>query len=269
MTRHVVARRVRTGNLIPVHPGTYLVGHRARAPLALEAAALLACGTGAFLSHLTAAALSSLGAPGSGLIHVTVVGRSRRSFRGVAVHSVASLASCEEGSHQGLAMTAPALTILDTAGMVSPRVCAAVLNEARVQRLVSDRELHACLSRHPNRRGAGVLRSVLDGEETQLVTRSEAERRALKAMKASGIHPDASDHPVGPYRLDFWFERERVAVEVDGYRYHGTPRRFVGDRRRAAYLAARGIQTFPLTWADLSEPTLAMARLKATLEVRS
>ena len=87
-------------------------------------------------------------------------------------------------------------------------------------------------------------------------------------MKEHGLQPDASDHRIGPYRVDFWFEAARVAVEVDGYRYHATPKRFVDDRRRAAYLAARGVLVFPITWQDVIAPSGAMAQLRETLALR-
>jgi predicted transcriptional regulator of viral defense system len=48
--------RVRSGRLHRLHRGVYAVGHVANAPLAVAAAALLACGQGAILSHRSAAA---------------------------------------------------------------------------------------------------------------------------------------------------------------------------------------------------------------------
>jgi hypothetical protein len=243
------------------------VGHRAVPPLAHETAAVLACQPHAMLSERTAARLSLLPVPDDSLTHVTVVGRSRRSLEGVKVHSMKQVATMDVARRDGLPVTSLLLTLLDLAGSLAEEPFAVALNEARVQRRVSDRALFAVLDRYPNRKGSRALRSLLAAGFGPRITRSEAERRALLAMRDSGIVPDASDHSIGPYRVDFWFERERVAMEVDGYRYHGTPKRFVDDRRRTAYLAARGILTFPLTWADLDAPE-AMARLHATLASR-
>jgi very-short-patch-repair endonuclease len=116
-----------------------------------------------------------------------------------------------------LAITSPSLTILDLAGTLGKADLAA-----------------ATLVAHPKRRGARALRALLESERGQRVTRSEAERRALVVMREHGLEPDSSDVKIGPYRVDFLFERERVAVEIDGYRYHGTTKRFVDDRRRTA-----------------------------------
>jgi very-short-patch-repair endonuclease len=161
------------------------------------------------------------------------------------------------------------LTLLDLAGAEEPRRLAELLNEARVQRLVTDAQLHATLAAHPTRRGAKALRRLLASERGPRLTRSEAERIALEVMREHTLEPDESDHRVGPYRVDFFYRRERLVVEVDGYRYHSTRRRFVADRRRTAYLAARGIQVFPLTWDDLHAGSeRAMADLERTLAER-
>jgi very-short-patch-repair endonuclease len=111
---------------------------------------------------------------------------------------------------------------------------------------------------------------VVEKERT-IVTRSEAERRALMLMRRQGVEPDHSDYPIGRFRVDFYFAKERIAVEVDGFRYHATPDRFVHDRRRIAYLTARGIQVFPLTWEDVTDPAAgveAIGRLQAALRAR-
>jgi very-short-patch-repair endonuclease len=101
------------------------------------------------------------------------------------------------------------------------------------------------------------------------ITRSDAERRTLRVLREHGLEPDASDWPVGPYKLDFYFAAERVAVEYDSQSFHDNPRRFVSDRRRIAYLAARGIVTVPLTSHDIGAGAeRAMADLRATLERR-
>ncbi|MBV9194409.1 MAG: type IV toxin-antitoxin system AbiEi family antitoxin domain-containing protein [Solirubrobacterales bacterium] len=55
-----IKRRVANGALYRVFHGLYLVGHQARAPLARETAALLACGKAAVISRRSAAALWSM-----------------------------------------------------------------------------------------------------------------------------------------------------------------------------------------------------------------
>ena len=204
--------------------------------------------------------------PAHDLIELTVVGRQRKSPRALHVHSIASLPKAELRRHEGIPITSPSLTLLDLAGGLSRDELEGALHEARVQRLVRDREFRATLAAHPNRRGARALARLLDRERGIRVTRSQGERRLLRVLREHGLEPDASDVPVGPYRLDFYFEAERVAVEYDSRQFHDNERRFVRDRRKIRYLAARGILTVPLTADDLG--ATAMADLKRTLAER-
>ncbi|MGI9020362.1 MAG: endonuclease domain-containing protein [Solirubrobacterales bacterium] len=160
------------------------------------------------------------------------------------------------------------MTLLDLAGLLGGGELATALNEARVLRLVRESELEATLGRHPQRRGAAALRKLLASERGPRMTRSEAERRALALMRRHGLEPE-TDVEIGPWRVDFLFRDERVVVEVDGYRYHSTPKRFVEDRRRAADLTARGFALLSLTWDDLGpEAGAAMTKLLKVLEGR-
>lgn len=265
----VIRRRIRSGGLIPVHLGVYLVGHRAVHSLAYETAALLACRPRALLSHHTAARLWKLPVPSGEPIHVTVVGRNRRSLDGVKVHTLQHLPRHELRRHAGLPITSPSLTLLDLAGVFERPELVEALNEARVQRLVTEAGLRATVKSHPNRRGARALRRLLDAERGPRIVRSTAERIALRVLREHNLEPDESDVRIGPYRVDFLFRRERLVIEVDSYSFHSTPKRFVDDRRRMAYLASRNFQVFPLTWDDLhGGATKAMERLRRTRNQR-
>ena len=85
LTADTIDGRLRSGRLHSVHPGVYAVGHPALSPLAAEQAALLACGPGSVLSHLTAAVLWELLPAAGPAIHVTVAaGRVPRPPAGCA-----------------------------------------------------------------------------------------------------------------------------------------------------------------------------------------
>lgn len=269
LTPATIRHLVISGVLARVHRGVYLVGVGPSAPLAREAAALLACRPRAILGHPSSTRLHRLPIAVDDATHVIVVGRWRRGRDGVRVRTIGHLSADELRYHQGLPIASPALSLLDLAGDGDADELLECVHEARVRKLVTDRELRATLRAHPNRRGARALRCLLDTEGGVRVTRSRAERRTLKVMRRHGLEPDASDYPVGPYRLDFFFSRERVAVEYDSRQYHDNDRRFVADRRKAAYLAARGIITFPLTAQDVGAGAeRAMAHLRATLRNR-
>src|SRR5215216_1822327 len=60
VTGRQIKLRLRNGRLHEIHRGVYLVGHTVPPPLAVEQAALLACGKAAVLSHRSAAKLWDL-----------------------------------------------------------------------------------------------------------------------------------------------------------------------------------------------------------------
>ncbi|MBV9001124.1 MAG: type IV toxin-antitoxin system AbiEi family antitoxin domain-containing protein, partial [Solirubrobacterales bacterium] len=62
--------RVANGTLHRVFRGVYLVGHAVPAPVALEFAAVLACGAGTLVSHRSAAALWRLVTPAGRVVEV-------------------------------------------------------------------------------------------------------------------------------------------------------------------------------------------------------
>jgi very-short-patch-repair endonuclease len=266
---NVIDDRIRRGSLHVQFPGVYLVGHRAQPALARECAALLHCAPRALLSHGTAARLWKLPVPRCHDIEVTLVGRQRPSRPGLRIFSIQSIAPYELRRHEGLPLTSPSLTLLDIAGQVRERELADALNEARVQKIVNDGEIHRTLAAHRNRRGARALRKLFDAADARFATESRTERLCLRLMIEHGLEPDETQVWIGPYRVDFLYRPERLVVEADSYQFHGTKKRFVEDRRRTAYLIAGGYEVFPLTWWDLTEqPEASMSRLRRAREAR-
>lgn len=269
ISRRQIAARLSSGALIQLFAGVYVVGHAALAPWAWEAAALVACRPRALLGRMSSAQLWELPVEPAKKVEVLVVGRHRRSLPGVRVSSIDSLGPGELRRVEGIPVASPALTILDLAGTLSSNRLTAVVHEARGPlRILSDRHLQATLKGHPNRRGARALRALLEAEGTAKITRSEAERVALRLMRSHGLDPE-SDVRISRYRVDFLFRAERLIVEVDGYRFHSTPTRFAADRRRTAALMGLGYAVFPMSWRDLKVGAAdSMGRLLAVLEHR-
>jgi hypothetical protein len=87
VSRCAIQRRVHNGRLELLHRAVYGLPHTSDLPLAAEAAALLACGAGAVLSHHSAATLLRLRPGAARPVHVTIPGhRGAPSPTGVVVH---------------------------------------------------------------------------------------------------------------------------------------------------------------------------------------
>ena len=75
--------------------------------------------------------------------------------------------------------------------------------------------------------------------------------------------------PFGTVYLDRYFDRERLAVELDGAAFHGSPGQRERDIRRDAALAALGIQVVRFSHQRLfNDPDGVRAELLRILSAR-
>ena len=267
-----IERRIRAGRLHPVHRGVYLVGHRVMADRAREVAALLACGRGAIVSHLSAAnLLHLLPYPANPRpVDITVVGRQAARRSGIRIHRVRALDRRDVRPVDRIPATSAARTLLDLAAVLPTSQLERTLAEAQVRRLVTPRALQDQLERNPGRAGTRALRRVVDAPGGPALTRSEAERRLLRIIRAAELPVPRVNARVGRYEVDFMWREQRLVAEVDGYAYHANRRAFERDRERDAALAAAGYTVLRLTWRQLvNTPEAVVARLAAVLAARA
>ena len=229
----------RSGGCVPMHRGVFAVGHRradgprprrlrrcwrsARAPPSAITTAAVLCG------YATARG------QGDGLIHVTVPGQSRRSAARRA------RAPQHRPDHAG-----PAVSATASAGHVSgpgpPRPGAVghadgsssgCSTRALVQRVLAIRDVIELLRRCGRHRGRAALQALVDQHTTTTFTRSEAEE-LFPESRAPGAAASAADQCPSPRlrdRLPVAGAR-RLAVEIDGFAFHRTHRRFENDTAR-------------------------------------
>ncbi|MGI8864265.1 MAG: DUF559 domain-containing protein [Solirubrobacteraceae bacterium] len=264
----MIATRLAHGSLQQIHAGVYALGHLARSELAMEAAALLAVNDDeAVLSHHTAAAIWGLRTPvSSGPIHVSVrrTGYARRP--GICTHRTRTLLPRDVRIRHGLLVTSPAQTLLDIAGDTTARELELALDEGLRTGFVTRAQVRDVVGRIPNRRGGGRLLALVNASRTTTVTRSEAEERFLALIRKAQLPDPAANVRLQGFMVDFLWRRERIVVEVDGYRYHGSRRRFEDDRTKGAVLAAAGFQVIRVTWRQMeNEPYAVIARLAQAL----
>ncbi len=257
--RGSIAHRLEVGSLHRVLPRVYAVGHAGLTRRAMLMAALLLGGNGCILSHASAAYLWGLTPTSGADVEVTVIGRHVRGVPGVHVHWTGELDRREVWLREGLPVTSPARTLIDRAGQVDDGETEAELAQARVLRLVSDRELESALCRHQTRAGVARLRRVLEDEGGRTVTRSKAERllRGLLATAQLPM-PEVNARLLG-FEVDFLWRAQRLVVEFDGRQFHAHPAAFERDRRRDQVLLAAGYRVLRVTWRQLMDEPVALA----------
>ncbi len=261
-----IYRLVASGHLYREHRGVYAVGHTAPAPLADETAALLACGEHAVLSHYTAARIHRLIPHGDGRVDVTIRGRHGPSPAGVNVHRTKTLNQSEVAVVERLPVTSAARTVFDLAATADMATAERAVEEALTQKKVSEHLLRVRAASLRGRRGATRVIAILDAYREPGITKSEAERRFRALLRAAQLPEPLSNFPFQGYSLDFYWPDLGVVVEVQGYKFHSSRKKFERDTRKAATLAAAGLRVSYVTWLQMeNEPFAVVARIAQAL----
>lgn len=265
LTARVVHRLVVQGHLHRVHTRVFAVGHPALTTEARWLAATLALGPTTVLSHRAAGTLWRIVPPTSAL-EVTVPTRTGHTHRdAIRVHRQ-RLERHEHTELQGIPTTTLVRTLLDLAAVLDARGLAHAFEEAQVIHGLSPATLAAELGAQPGRRGSAPLRALLAGAVEPRGAESVLELRFLQLCTEHGLPRPLTQVRVGRWRVDFWFPRERLAVETDGLRYHATAAKRARDARKAAALATAGAGLLRLGWTEVVDrPHDGADRVRAAL----
>lgn len=259
LTSDGVKHRARAGRLRRIHQGVYLVGPL-ETPLSKLMAGVLACGPGAVLSHRSAAVLLRIlrRADDSAPVDVTSCRRHRGPRPGLRIHRTSRLEAEEIAEVQGVPVTSPARTILDLAGSVSARELERAVARAVRQGMVDGEDLRPLVARHSGRRGISRLRALVATDAGAAFTRSEAEERFLALVRKARLPEPRANVLVRGFEVDFVWHAQRLVVEVDGFAFHASKRRFESDRLRDAELSAAGYRVIRVTWRQIVDGPEAM-----------
>jgi len=223
-------------------------------------AAVLACGTSAVLSYRSAAALWGILRTARTMIEVTAA-QGRHPKPGIQLHSDL-LAADEITTLRGIPVTTPARTLLDLAAVLDRHQLERAMSEAEVLRLTGALSLEELLARHPRRRCAATLHTLLDAGHSG-VSRSELEDRFLRFLSLSSLPLPELNVPMqvnGDWiESDCVWRPQRVIVELDGHATHGTRAAFERDRKRDRALQANGWRVVRVTWRQLRDSPEAIA----------
>ena len=231
---NAIAAKVARGWLRRLHRGVYLVG-ALESPLTAPAAALLACGPRAVLSHRTAAVIWELLPPRpADPVQVTLLNANRRSRHGLEIHRTDT--AVEARRRHGLRVTSPKRTLQD---LETAPEHERAYNEAQVLRLI------------PRDAQVGM-------------TRSEAERRLLALIAKAGLPRPRTNVQVRGYEVDLYWPEQRLIVEFDGWAYHSTRAAFERDRLKDAVLQIAGERVIRVTHRQLEGPPEELAARLAT-----
>jgi hypothetical protein len=153
LDKYAIAYRVRIGRLFRVHRGVYAVGHPPVTPHQRAAAAVLACGAGAALSHGSAMTLWGFWKRWDRPFEITVPGDRRAT--GIAVHRSTTLHRRDVRTQLGIRVTTPARTLFDVSPRLSDKALMRAVNNALNSPWLTESQLEALITRLPPITGAG------------------------------------------------------------------------------------------------------------------
>jgi very-short-patch-repair endonuclease len=220
------------------------------------------------LSYVSAAAWWDIPVPADGLVHITRLDRRRLDWPpGVRVHRV-GLEATDVTQVLGLPITTRPETVLDCMGWLRIASARRLADRAVQQRWITREDVIRRLERQSGRWGNRQLRRLLptlgDGAA------AESERRMHQLLRRAGIRGWVANYSVTVaghrYEIDVALPERRIAIEVDGYRYHSDDNRFQADRTKQNALLSSGWSVLRFTWADIEErPGYVVTQIRSLL----
>jgi hypothetical protein len=233
-----IERRLASGRLYPVWRGVYAVGRPQLDGRGRWMAAVLACGTGAVLSHGSAASLWGFGTEDGGGIEVSLPSRRRSRLPGIRTHRRVEEMLGDVVTREEIPVTSPVRTLIDLGTRLKPMQLERAVNEADKHDCVRADTLRASLDDYRGQPGVAPLRKLLDPLTFRL-SDSELEQLMRPLGHTVGLGTPETKAWVNGYEVDFFWPEMGIVVEADGLRYHRTAsQQRRGLERDQAHLAA-------------------------------
>jgi hypothetical protein len=252
-----VDHRVKARRWQPLYPGVYLAadrrsGHSRTAGRADEVrvrAALLWAGEDALLCGRAAAWWYGMVDEPPPIVSVSI-GRRRRLRHRAGVGVIRrELAPQDRHRHRGLAVTAPALTVLEAA--VELGEDGAAFLDGALRGSVRFADVHAANGRYARTTGSATAGRLLGAATERSAVGGRRELRAL--LRGAGACGWTDAIQVDGQPVDAAFPVARVAVLASGWAEPVDPQGAAAATRRWTALVGQGWTIVHVTWRDLVE----------------
>jgi very-short-patch-repair endonuclease len=253
----------RSGRLWRIHRGVYAVGHPALSQEGKWLAAVLACGSGAALSHRSAASLWQIRSAELARVEVTVPREGTYRRPGTLIHT-SPLPPGEVVHKRDIPVTSPARTAVDLAhALHDPDQVHRLLREMQFRRLFDTTALEVANHRRPS---AVLSLTVADLRPTRSPHEDAFKSKVLRRYRI----PDPEyNRLVQGFTVDCHWPRARLVVEIDGNN-HINPAMLQADAFRNNVLQAAGVMVLHYTRTDIDRRHAQVAaQVLAALESRT
>jgi len=226
------------------------VGHRRISLHGEWMAATLACGSGAYLSHGSAAQL--WGIRRSRRPHEVLRVSGHRRPHGIWLHQTRSLPDEDVTVEAGIPVTSVERTIMDNAGRLDERQLEHMIVDADRGGHLVWRDLHRVIEQGNGRRGLRRLRRVaarIDPRAADTVSPLEIDFFSL--CQREGLPLPQVNVLVEGRLVDFYWPQAKVIVETDGFAFHNDRAAFERDHENTVALTAAGYTVHRATYRML------------------
>jgi very-short-patch-repair endonuclease len=267
-TDHMVDHALRTGRLQAWHRNVFAVGHGGLSPHGLCMAAVLFRGDGAMISFQSAVWLWGLERKLEIPVNVSVRWRGHAQ-NAIGLHHCPALRDEDFATTELLPVTAVPRTLLDYAWTAKTYRLEAAIDRADRLELLDPVAIDRITDEIRGHRGRRPLQRAMTIYRENGFTRSGGEKRLLAVLADAGIRRPIVNNFIDGYELDFYWEHERFAIELDSWEHHRSRRSFEEDRKRQEELAIGGIETIRITGTRLKhEPREVADRIAEHLHRR-
>jgi very-short-patch-repair endonuclease len=263
-----IDRAVASGRLHHWHHSVYAVGHQRLSPHGLCMAAVLFRGPEALISYQSAVWLWGFERKLEIPVHVSVRWRGH-SQDAIGLHHCPALREDDIAETERLPVTGVARTLLDYASEADRFRLSRAVDQADRLEMLDLAAIDLITEEVRGHRGRIPLLKAMSIYREKGFTRSGGEKRMLAALADVGVRRPVVNNFIAGYELDFYWEDERFAVELDSWEHHRGRRSFEEDRKRQEELAMAGIETIRITGTRLRrEPRKVAMRVAAHLDRR-
>ena len=239
-----------------LHPGVYRFAGTPGSRQQRLLAAVIVSGEGAVASHRAAAALQRVPG-GAWRLEISVPHGRRARRRDIHVHQ-ARLDHSDVTVVDAIPVTTATRTLIDLASVIPADALEEALDDALRRRLTSVRRLQWRLVQlgTRGRPGSGILRGLIEAREGKANTESPLETRFLRLLRRAKLplpvcQYEISDRGRLVARVDFSYPDVRLAIEIDGYRWHSGRSQWERDLGRRNQLTALGWSVIHVTSSDI------------------
>jgi len=270
-----IGASARRGDLLAIRRGVYARGADGRKLLtfadgehllAIAGASALAHAR-AVVSHQSAAQLHKIALLGrrDTAVHLTrPPGAGWHGATGIRLHA-AALPSQHVTSYLGLPLTTAARTVADLSRTLPFRAGVVAADSALHQRLATTDELLSVLDVCSRWQGTAVAADVVAFADGR--SESPFESIARVAFRDGGLPPPKLQALIGTAeevaRVDFFWDKYRTIVEVDGAIKYADPARAIAQLERDSWLRSLGYEVVHVTWEEMTRwPEVVIARIR-------